>query len=191
VWVFLALRLFSLSDNFQDYTLFTKKYHSAIVLIATTEGHSIFCAFNKREEKAFIPLVNFLVLSCKPPRFIRRLKKANQSEKSKLARVFWFISQFKNTPDSRDFWQYPMETLSRKAGDCEDKAFLLFALCDYLGIDIKVTLGYSNIRGQKEPHAWITHAGGIYDATFSNIKLNLRYKYTPLVSWNKIAWWLH
>ncbi|MEK6895216.1 MAG: transglutaminase domain-containing protein [Nanoarchaeota archaeon] len=62
-----------------------------------------------------------------------------------------------------DYWQTPLETEKRGAGDCEDKAFYLQELLKKRGINIKVEtgvyIGPSNSRVEdtkesKSLHAW-------------------------------------
>lgn len=72
--------------------------------------------------------------------------------------------QYKGT-DGQDPWQFPDETLSLKAGDCEDIAFLLASLLLASGIsgyNVRVALGKviardANGRKQRFDHMWVMY----------------------------------
>lgn len=75
--------------------------------------------------------------------------------------LFTIARSFRYIPDRRgkDIWQTPVETETRRAGDCEDKAIWLF-------VQLKKS-GYDQVRliiGRMKPssrgfHVWITLAG--------------------------------
>ena len=60
----------------------------------------------------------------------------------------------------RDPWQFPDETLTIKAGDCEDRAFLLASLLLATGIspfNIRVAFGQMVIDGTPHDHMWVMY----------------------------------
>lgn len=52
-------------------------------------------------------------------------KRPPSLEGEALSAVGWIERSISYTPDVREFWQWPKETLERKAGDCEDRALLM------------------------------------------------------------------
>ena len=80
------------------------------------------------------------------------------------AKAVWHfvVEQIETAKDSDhfDFWQFPAETLSLKAGDCEDKSFLCASLLLAAGIPsncVRVTIGAicsSDASTPLEGHAW-------------------------------------
>jgi hypothetical protein len=66
---------------------------------------------------------------------------------------------------ARDPWQFPDETLELKAGDCEDRAFLLASLLIAMGVspyNVRVALGKVRVRtGDTQPsdfdHMWVMY----------------------------------
>jgi len=72
--------------------------------------------------------------------------------------AFREIRKIKPVPDSPffnngDYWQTPLETLKRKAGDCEDLAFLLEYKLKQRDLNVIVKFGKSHISS-KDNHAW-------------------------------------
>jgi hypothetical protein len=68
--------------------------------------------------------------------------------------------------DPRDPWQFPDETLSLLAGDCEDRAFLLASLLLASGIsgyNVRVALGavrvYEGEQSKDHHHVWVMYKG--------------------------------
>lgn len=60
----------------------------------------------------------------------------------------------------RDPWQFPDETLAIKAGDCEDRAFLLASLLLAAGIspyNVRVAFGQMVVEGKPHDHMWVMY----------------------------------
>ncbi|HMK55312.1 MAG TPA: transglutaminase-like domain-containing protein [Dissulfurispiraceae bacterium] len=60
----------------------------------------------------------------------------------------------------RDPWQFPDETLAIKAGDCEDRAFLLASLMLAAGIstyNIRVAFGKMIVDNEPHDHMWVMY----------------------------------
>ncbi len=60
----------------------------------------------------------------------------------------------------RDAWQFPDETLVLKAGDCEDRAFLLASLLLASGIssfNFRVAFGQMKFDGAAHDHMWVMY----------------------------------
>ncbi|WP_051285019.1 transglutaminase domain-containing protein [Nisaea denitrificans] len=58
---------------------------------------------------------------------------------------------------SREFWQFPSETIALRQGDCEDSAVLLATLLLASGISpfcVRVVIGFARIAGDLIPHVW-------------------------------------
>lgn len=68
----------------------------------------------------------------------------------------WVASNVSYVPDNGEKWQGPHDTMKRRAGDCEDFAILLAALCDQLGYDSGIIVGNG--------HAAAKIDGVLYDA---------------------------
>lgn len=71
-----------------------------------------------------------------------------------------------------EYWQTPQETLSLKAGDCEDAAFLIQALLDEIGIGSSViSLGYLDKEEREKRHAMCVFPAGEPRSYFNNAYL--------------------
>jgi Transglutaminase-like superfamily len=60
----------------------------------------------------------------------------------------------------RDPWQFPDETLTLRAGDCEDLAFLMASLLLASGISgyhVRVALGEVRVGDERFDHAWVMY----------------------------------
>ena len=65
-------------------------------------------------------------------------------------------------PPGQDFWQSPEETLKCGAGDCEDKAILLWWLLREAGVkDGRVVFGRLHAFMPEYPHAWVELGKGM------------------------------
>jgi len=62
--------------------------------------------------------------------------------------------------DAVDFWQHPVHTIIRKAGDCEDLALLEWLLFKFSGLD--ASLVYGTLCDRR--HIWVEYQGEIWDA---------------------------
>ncbi|HTZ10791.1 MAG TPA: transglutaminase-like domain-containing protein [Candidatus Margulisiibacteriota bacterium] len=71
-----------------------------------------------------------------------------------------------------EYWQTPQETLTLKAGDCEDAAFLIQALLDEIGISSTViSVGYIDEAGAEKRHAMCIFPADEPRAYFNNAYL--------------------
>ena len=62
--------------------------------------------------------------------------------------------------EGRDPWQFPDETLTLKAGDCEDRAFLLASLLLASGIspfNFRVAFGQMKVSSTLHDHMWVMY----------------------------------
>ncbi len=60
----------------------------------------------------------------------------------------------------RDPWQFPDETLALKAGDCEDRAFLIASLLLAAGVssfNVRVAFGQMVVDGKAHDHIWVVY----------------------------------
>lgn len=80
----------------------------------------------------------------------------------------WLEENIKYKNEEADYWQSPEETLERKAGDCEDFAFLNEAFLRVMGHNPKA-MGLLNIN--KRGHAICIFVEGDYYSYFSNMVL--------------------
>lgn len=80
----------------------------------------------------------------------------------------WLQENIEYVGDIGDYWQSPEETLERKAGDCEDFAFLNVAFLRVLGYNPRA-MGLLYING--EGHAICLFMEGDYYSYFSNMIL--------------------
>jgi transglutaminase superfamily protein len=58
---------------------------------------------------------------------------------------------------TREFWQFPSETIALRQGDCEDSAVLLASLLLAAGVSpfcVRVVIGSIKIAGDLIPHVW-------------------------------------
>jgi hypothetical protein len=61
----------------------------------------------------------------------------------------WVYDNITWTADIGEFWQYPQETLDRRAGDCEDQTILTLSLLyDRFGIEGQSEVIYYSARGR-------------------------------------------
>lgn len=83
-------------------------------------------------------------------------------------RVMYKIEQFvisniryttdRKTWDQVEYWQMPMETWSRRSGDCEDGAILILALAYRMGIPayrLKLCAGWVKLGKERSGHAYV------------------------------------
>ena len=62
--------------------------------------------------------------------------------------------------EGRDPWQFPDETLALRAGDCEDRAFLLASLLLAAGVspfNFRVAFGQMVVDGKPHDHMWVVY----------------------------------
>ena len=60
---------------------------------------------------------------------------------------------YQHEPTDQDHWQTPLETLWRRTGDCEDKAFLVHWRLRNAGIPAVIVIG--RVGDYIEYHAWV------------------------------------
>lgn len=78
----------------------------------------------------------------------------------------WVTSQVEYRYDIGEFFQFPVETINTRRGDCEDSAILLASLIKNFS-NAHVILGSYQGWG----HAWVTTGGGeILEATYSQAR---------------------
>lgn len=89
------------------------------------------------------------------------LTKGSQTSFEKAGRLYSYVTSLNNTPDegNADFWQLPVETIERGAGDCEDLAFLLHSL--FLGADLDSELVFGELAGVG--HVWVIYDGRLFE----------------------------
>jgi transglutaminase-like putative cysteine protease len=73
-----------------------------------------------------------------------------------------YVSDASITTGWTEFWQFPVETIARQAGDCEDGAILIASLCRLLGVPnwrIRVAAGTVQAGKAAETggHAWASY----------------------------------
>ncbi len=73
-----------------------------------------------------------------------------------IAREIRYVDDLGST-GTREFWQFPSETIALQQGDCEDSAVLLATLLLAAGISpfcVRVVIGEVTLEGVAIPHAW-------------------------------------
>jgi len=73
----------------------------------------------------------------------------------------WVVLNIAYEADTYDEWQTPDETIERGAGDCEDSAILLSAMCREIGISTSLFI----IRMPDVYHMVVEHDGSWYSGT--------------------------
>lgn len=74
-------------------------------------------------------------------------------------------------PDVTEYWQYPLETLQRGAGDCEDNSFLLTSLIRN-GEMAYAVIGWFIYQGYGWGHVWVSCRQCIFDPTLTMMPEN-------------------
>jgi len=95
--------------------------------------------------------------------------------------IYTFVAEnIKVIPDIQDYWQTPIETLNRAAGDCEDIANLLCSLLRAANHEAYVYIYY--IPERIENHAVVLYNNKILDIT----NTAKEHKYViPIVMYNE------
>jgi len=110
-------------------------------------------------------------LGLKPCKIVETLKRKQPVEVSSLIKkVFpsvddafnWVVAHLQYVREEKDYWQTPLETLTRLAGDCEDGAILLAALFRLIVKDPWKVFVYVF---EKPAHAVVVYDGRVYDWT--------------------------
>lgn len=90
---------------------------------------------------------------------------------STLASYDWVVRNILYVADPGEHWQYPVETVIRGAGDCEDSGFLMTSLIRNEETAYAV-LGWFVSGGQVWGHVWVTCRGSIFEPTLSEMPEN-------------------
>ena len=87
-----------------------------------------------------------------------------------------------------DYAQYPIETLYRNSGDCEDHAILMAAALRELGYDCRLVYYYPEAGENKEPEGHVTVAvkdkGGLFSGAYYDINGEKYYALETTQPWN-------
>ena len=73
-----------------------------------------------------------------------------------IAREITYVDDL-GSNGTREFWQFPSETIALRQGDCEDSSVLLATLLLAAGISpfcVRVVIGLVTQDGSATPHAW-------------------------------------
>lgn len=99
--------------------------------------------------------------------------------------ILRYTQNLRQIRDPDDHWQYPAETLQKKGGDCEDKAFLLLSMLIKAGI--KEAQGVKG-RYLGQGHMWVEYNGYILDPSRKNtrpIPIKKSIGYTPFFKFDE------
>ena len=80
----------------------------------------------------------------------------------------WVFSHIDYTPEEKDFWQLPFETLARREGDCDDQAILTAALLLAIGkryFDVMIQV----VETPRGWHCFTTYKGKVVDPLFLDL----------------------
>jgi len=104
----------------------------------------------------------------------------------------WVTSNMNYLSDAVEHWQYPMETVNRAGGDCEDTSFLMVSAIK-LKNAAHVAAGWFVGSIAVYGHAWVVHNGFIFESTLTVMPLNpWRTEkenaafYIPMIYWNDV-----
>ena len=117
-------------------------------------------------------------------RVIEQGKRAEPFEPSRLIQplqvddIFkWVCSNIKYKPEGKDYWQTPLETLQRGAGDCEDGSILLASLfCSVLPKSERWRVFVAVF--EKPAHVVVVYRNRVFDWTNKTVK-----KVSQISSW--------
>ena len=70
--------------------------------------------------------------------------------------------------DDGEWWSYPLETLTKRQGDCDDSAILLCSLLRNFYPPDRVYVGAGTYRGLG--HAWVELDGEILEPTYTSAR---------------------
>lgn len=90
---------------------------------------------------------------------------------STLACYSWVCCNIEAVADIGEYWQYPVETVIRGAGDCEDNAFLLTSLIRNKEEAYAVLGWFSSLAG-RWPHIWVACRECVFEPTLPNMPAN-------------------
>lgn len=90
---------------------------------------------------------------------------------STLACYDWVCSNIAKVADVAEYWQYPVETVERGAGDCEDHAFLLASLIRN-GEEAYAVIGWFIYQYQAWGHCWVACRHCVFEPTLARMPDN-------------------
>ncbi|MBA7701370.1 hypothetical protein ES703_110106 [subsurface metagenome] len=90
---------------------------------------------------------------------------------STLACYDWVCRNIAKVADPIEYWQYPLETVERGAGDCEDNAFLLTSLIRNEE-EAYAVLGWFVYQYQAWGHCWVTCRQCVFEPTLMEMPMS-------------------
>jgi hypothetical protein len=107
--------------------------------------------------------------------------------------IFYYVRDMRyvSDPESRQYVQSPAETLLAGAGDCEDKALLLSAMLESIGMDsdVGVTSDHAFIRAQiSDAPFWQSNDDYVWLDPATNVDFSkLSFEREAVIGWFEVA----